>query len=61
MIDFFIESYKQYCQNNHIKYNYQTAIKEFIKFANHINRLGEEYFNSPYFQGVDFNEIKRNN
>ena len=52
MIEFFIEAYKQYCQNNHIKYNYQTAIKEFIKFANHINRLGEEYFNSPYFQGA---------
>jgi len=56
MIEFFIEAYKQYCQNKHIKYNPQIAIKEFIKFANHINRLGEEYFNSPYFQGADLNE-----
>ena len=53
MIDFFIEVYKQYCQDNHIEYDHQTAIEEFNKFANYINRLGEEYFNSPYFQGVD--------
>jgi len=52
LFNFFLDSYKTYCLNNNIKYNQSNAIKEFIHFCQHINKLGNEYFNSPYFQGA---------
>lgn len=52
IFEFFLDGYKIYCLNNNIKYNQSNAIKEFTQFCQHVNKLGDEYFNSSYFQGV---------
>lgn len=56
LFNFFLDGYKTYCLNNNIKYNQSNAIKEFTNFCQHVNRLGDEYFNSSYFQGVQYDK-----
>lgn len=61
MKDFFLKTYQDYCKNNKISYNKDTAIKEYNIFVNHVNKLALEYFNSPYLYWRKTDESKRDN
>ena len=60
IIEFFIQSYKDYCAKNDFIITKKKINKEYNRFAQWINGMASEYFHSPYFGG-DSNEVERDN
>lgn len=60
IMEFFIQSYKDYCARNSFVIIKKKINKEYNRFAQWANSMAVEYSHSPYFRGNN-NEVERNN